>query len=427
MMFWVIWWHFALFAQYLFFILFWIIRLISKRLSINIKKRISFEESNKDTIYKDRYDFGFHVSSEGELSQCFALIEELLGRSHSIILFYTSPSVERKVLAFCDNWPNLDSRRVVLTKLDMKFLRRTSISVFSMCRYDFFPWLMLLGAKSEKFTLINATSIKWRNSNILARTLRRLFYAQFDLITTSSPVDYKIFNHLLKSGNSFLLDLRVLEIKSRQELFLQSSRNRSILNFFESLKLQRKTISFGSAWSEDILIFKEPDFQKILKEENPLICIFPHTFNPEVIRRIRCTVEESGKTLKCIDRLSDLTKNSDNNVFLVLEKGVLCESYSLFDVAVIGGGFGESVHSVLEPMLACCKTFCGRKVFRSTEVENFKTLFPHRIDVCQNVTQMSQLISEYLKNVDSCGGVDMAKMISDQEVKFKELLRYYEN
>src|SRR5690606_7689664 len=45
-------------------------------------------------------------------------------------------------------------------------------------------------------------------------------------------------------------------------------------------------------------------------------------------------------------------------VWLIEQPGRLLELYGQFDFAYVGGGFGRSIHSVLEPMIAGCWTSC---------------------------------------------------------------------
>jgi 3-deoxy-D-manno-octulosonic-acid transferase len=54
---------------------------------------------------------------------------------------------------------------------------------------------------------------------------------------------------------------------------------------------------------------------------------------------------------------------------VILIKGILCELYAEFPMAFVGGGFGKSVHSLLEPYLSNSMVFCGPKVHRSTEAD----------------------------------------------------------
>ena len=49
--------------------------------------------------------------------------------------------------------------QMLITSLDYSFLFKLSINTFSLCRYDFFPWLMVLGLKSKKFILIKNTML----------------------------------------------------------------------------------------------------------------------------------------------------------------------------------------------------------------------------------------------------------------------------
>jgi hypothetical protein len=60
---------------------------------------------------------------------------------------------------------------------------------------------------------------------------------------------------------------------------------------------------------------------------------------------------------------------------LLNKKGILCELYADFGKAYVGGGFGVSVHSLLEPLVAGCEHLsCGPVNHRSTEFDLAQSL-----------------------------------------------------
>lgn len=420
MWFWKLWWHFAYFIQYFFLKLIFVISRFNNIIRFNVDDRRTFElrYSDLETI---NFDFGFHVSSEGELSQIHSLLEFFLKQNKSIILFFTSPSVEKKVLALREGYPNLKIRAVIFTKMDFHFLKNIKIRHFSMCRYDFLPWLMILGLKTPHFFLLNATSIKWRNSLFFKKFLRGIFYDQFNLITTSSKNDELIFRNLLPHKAIMNIDLRAIEIKNRQKNFYFSDVYKKNKEILENLKNHELTYCFGSAWSEDLQLLSVPEINQKFKKPNTFVYVFPHDLKSSNLNNMIQKCKENGFEINIINFSEDFERAKSGIINLVMMRGLLCEMYPFFKNVIVGGGFGESVHSVLEPMLAGCITYCGPNVFRSTEVENYKELLPSRIFVNQNIMEMAQnILHQYSQKTEN------ESRGEDVELCFNKLVGFYE-
>jgi len=393
MVIWNSWWHFAYIIQLILVKLIYFISLLNSNLGRKFNARRAFEQRNSDSSITS-FDVGFHVSSEGELSQIYSLLEYFLDKKLSVLLLFTSPSVESKIGKLREVYPDLVTRSVVFTKVDYKFLSNLRMKNFSLCRYDFLPWLMLLGLKTEQFFLINATSIKWRGSSFFVKKLKNLFYLQFDLITTSSAVDEDIFSKLLPDKRILNIDLRSLEVKKRQAIFTQSDFYKMNEEFLLRIKKEENTFCFGSAWGKDLKVMMNGHVTELFKKADSFIFVFPHDLDEKNIVSIKRDLFSFGYELNIISRVDEFRMSKPGVINLVLIKGVLCELYPFFKFVIVGGGFGASVHSVLEPMLGGCITFCGPIVHRSTEVENFVSKFPSRMFVCSDTESLAHQLTK---------------------------------
>ena len=221
------------------FIVFWHLTWISlytvQKICTVLVKIMSFLNSGYSSRVNERYSFeiknqtekeisknvrhAFHVSSEGELSQIYPLLEEVVNR-RQVLLIFTSPSLENRVQYIKKQLgPNLFIRRIsFFTNSDLLSLR-DQLESLSLCRYDFLPELMLLGLRSKKFYVLNATSVKWRSAWSARKLFVRAFYEQFDLITTSNTKDFNAFGNIF-NGPVINLNLRTLEVKKDKSLLL---------------------------------------------------------------------------------------------------------------------------------------------------------------------------------------------------------------
>jgi 3-deoxy-D-manno-octulosonic-acid transferase len=85
--------------------------------------------------------------------------------------------------------------------------------------------------------------------------------------------------------------------------------------------------------------------------------------------------------------------------------GILCEIYSKFAFAYVGGGFERSIHSVLEPFLSGCEVFTGPKINRSTEYDFIKNVASDEIHLLKN----SESFYNLSVNTNSCDRNQLSK------------------
>src|SRR5690606_9999057 len=124
-----------------------------------------------------------------------------------------------------------------------------------------------------------------------------------------------------------------------------------------------------------------------------IVFIAPHQLSPENIEKLKSELLQMGYQ----ENVIEITENSSSDfdkiielafsgiVFVIMNlKGFLCELYSYSQRAYVSGGFGRSVHSLLEPAVSGNQIVCGPRIFRSTEYDLIQEIFPEMITISQN-------------------------------------------
>lgn len=343
-----------------------------------IKERMEFENFTYIGIKNKKYDFAVEVSSEGELEQVYYLLEQKLLAGNNIELIYCSPSVKNTCYKLIEKFPDqINAVALPLIKFvpnhpryDMGKWIKSDLVLF--CRYDFFPEL-IFGFKQRKkeMVLISGSLKNFEQKHILVKTYLKNCYKEFSKIVAASESEEVHFSNLgIVSEQIMSYDFRIPRIlqrlERREKVFLEKGESFALFTEFVKSRTEHKII-LGSLWPIDTFLLKGD-------LSGSLICIVPHSLNEKNIELILTFINKkvfvvSEKTTKA--KLVSMIEEYQNTggIWLLTIKGILCELYSLFDKAYVGGGFGVSVHSLLEPYLAGCEVFCGSKIHRSTEFD----------------------------------------------------------
>lgn len=264
-------------------------------------------------------DFCFEVSSVGELEQVWPLIERFIEQGFKVELIYFSPSLLGRIAAI-KNMYSKDQLRVMAYPLFWPWVGnlwgQISAPVVILCRYDFFPELLYLRKRGKKLALLSAL-----------RKNEKWLHQHFDYVSFADECDLRvarIFKRLLNK------DKVLSEKLSAEEMAL------------------KKKMVIGNAWPSDIRFLKTAP--ELFYEWD--IWVVPHSLKKENLDKIK-------KELGALPH------------HMVSRPGFLCEFYTLFEYAWVGGGFHRSIHSVLEPYMAGCRVFVGGNTSRSSE---FKAL-----------------------------------------------------
>lgn len=303
---------------------------------------------------KGRQRILFHVASVGELEQLRPVIEELRKRETAVFLLsFFSPSVKRtcqdfSFVDFADYLP-LDRRE------DMQaFFHSVEPSFIVLNRYDIWPNLMQEARwRNIPVALVNASTppLGWLGWWSLA--LRSFL---FQGVSAWSYVDARAAGawepYLGRDARALVTgDPRVDRAVSRVRVSERGQK--TIARIREAWEFDsERTIVAGSTWApdEELLIDTLVEMRKDPAYATTRMLLVPHEPAEESLQRIFARAKARG--LGCM-RFSSLpleAKPSPGKEILVVDiMGVLAELYSLGNTAYVGGGFGRSVHSVIEP------------------------------------------------------------------------------
>ncbi|MBP9680403.1 MAG: hypothetical protein KBD76_03270 [Bacteriovorax sp.] len=365
--------------------------IVIKSLIPALRKRFVFERKNfieeecrsfrKDCIVAD---YCFEISSEGELEQVRPVIEKFLSDKKHVELIFSSPSVESKCLKMAQEHKGL-LRVFRLPIVTHSFFFQTaqrwmSARKFIFCRYDFFPELLILKFFGKKFILLSAAA---KNPSWFKKEVYRLF----DVFVAANAREERSFRALYGQDvqkKIFHFDFRIPRISERIQKAPETLNAHvdlsAYLAFLQTLPASNKLI-MGSAWISDFGILKNDKLLEAIKTGSLHLLIVPHDLRPQSFNEMKVFL----KNLLGEIPLFEMSLNSSQfnpsipGVVLLNKSGVLCELYTRFASAYVGGGFARSIHSVLEPYLCGARVYCGPKIERSTEYDFIAETSPKEI------------------------------------------------
>ena len=402
-------------------------------------RRMEFELKNiSEKKPFNKADFGFEISSQGELEQVKILIIHTLEMKHKVELIFCSESVEEECLALKKKYPdNLALYRMpiicfhpLLRHFNPK--RWLTCDSLIMCRYDFFPSLVSYGQSINQFILLAGTLKGFENKNFFVKYYLRKIFESFSKIITSHGNDKERFQSVLNISadkirvHDFRIDQIIWRLESaRTNVIKKLGDSFKIVEYIETLPSTQKCI-FGSLWPEEVAILTH-----IKDEMKPKsFFIFPHKLGKSELQNLLNQMNKVDLSYSFVDettssdqvsKMIELNKRQ-NHFYIFNFKGILCEMYSFFEYAYVGGGFGESVHSLLEPFLAKNFVFCGPKVGRSTEYTYISEIAPHGVT---SLNKMNEIVFAIFELMDKNKDVEKISAV-ERDQKFRELLEWLE-
>lgn len=410
-------------------------------LNKRVRKRRRFERTfGPQHLLGREHDYWFHVSSEGELEQVFPIIHGLIENplltdeflKKPILLIFTSPSLEKKMEEIQKNHKGIDCMAFPLVNI-FPWGKNSIFSLrppktFFMVRYDFFPELLSIGQKCEKFILLSA-SLKNKDKSFKRNHLKKLYYkliiSSFNQVFASGERDRVRISELFCGSIDKHLqahDFRHGQIIQRQKNQPELRKTHCLDSLEELLKpfsLNERFI-FGSIWSNELTIFNEDFIEALLKKE-VMIFLAPHKLSGEEWEKFEnfiLMLKEKGIEATLWDHLGI---RGSGNVILCQRPGLLCELYPFFGHSFVGGGHGRSVHSLLEPFWGGGHIYCGPKTHRSTEYDFVDDHSPRHLHI---VRELPGLYSNYQLNLeialDEGARSKSAELVKLNQAKFIE-------
>lgn len=132
-----------------------------------------------------------------------------------------------------------------------------------------------------------------------------------------------------------------------------------------------KILVIGSSWHEDEEALA-PFLRSAIAENGFSVVIAPHEPTPAHLLALEMRLQ--SQSVESV-RLSSLAQGSSKApVILVDRVGILAELYTVGRWAFVGGSFRKTVHSVMEPLAAGCKTLVGPLYRNNAEAIEFQKL-----------------------------------------------------
>jgi 3-deoxy-D-manno-octulosonic-acid transferase len=357
------------------------------------RERVAFERDSDNAI--GECDWSFEVSSEGEFEQVKLWLGELLENGKKIELVYSSPSVMKTVKNLRSKYPT--HLRLIplplLTHTPWCLVQELTAPRLVLCRYDFFPSLMARASVSTVRAGVVWGSFTYRRArleNALWRWWYRLIYGQFDWVVPATVTDARLFERLGQSRVLPYSEMRVPQIMQRlslreetlQKKFPHWDDFKTALNRY---RVDQRWI-MGSAWPVDLVLLSNEELRADIRKGETCFMVVPHQLaGPwrELLEKFEVPVHVIDETWQ--------GGTLGPGVWLILLKGVLCELYPEAGHVYVGGGFGKSVHSVLEPFVAGSLVVTGPKIHRSTEVEVVKEVSNNGLSVMKSLNELSRV------------------------------------
>ncbi|NND34988.1 MAG: 3-deoxy-D-manno-octulosonic acid transferase [Saprospiraceae bacterium] len=320
--------------------LIWLAQPFSSKAKNWISGRANIWQKITDYAVENKNIVWIHCSSLGEFEQGRPLIEALKNKSpkDDIILTFFSPSGYeiRKNYALADRifYLPLDTRRNA-----RRFIKQINPSLVIFVKYDFwFNYLSELNAQNIPFVFISAV---FRKDHFLFKWWAKPFLKILQEAREIFVQD-QISSDLLTKNNC----TSIVAGDTRVDRVIQLQKNLKKYEQLGKIRGGRRTIIFGSVWSEDMAIIKNW-MQNKLAHSDDFVLIAPHDVSEKMINRIGATLN-----LKII-RFSQIKKVREEPQIIIVDTiGDLAHLYALADLAYIGGGFGKGIHSILEPAAA---------------------------------------------------------------------------
>jgi len=279
----------------------------------------------------------FHCSSLGEFEQGRPVIEEYKKHNPNafIVLTFFSPSGYE----IRKNYENADL--ILYLPLDIKknvnkFLDLIKPKFAVFVKYEFwYNYLHQLWLRNIPLFLISAN---FREDQWFFKSYGRSFRKMLGF-----------FSHIFVQNEQSLKILKRHSIENvtiagdtRVDRVYQISNEVKENSVIEKFKNQKILLVAGSSWKKD-----EEILIKYINESgnNLKWIIAPHEIKKENILRIQKSISRPSVKYSIFKEKQD----SNTEVLIIDNIGMLSSLYKYGDIAYIGGGFGKGIHNILEP------------------------------------------------------------------------------
>lgn len=299
----------------------------------------------------------FHCASLGEFEQARPLIEKFKTEhpDYSIVISFFSPSgyEVRK------NYPLADA--VVYLPLDtqanaQRFIALLKPNIALFVKYEF--WFYYLNELSKQSTPIILFSSVFRKKQVFFRWYGSFFRKMLQLFNSIFVQD--------ETSQQLLCEIGIASTvvpDTRFDRVYAIAQSQTAFPLIEKFKGHSKLLIAGSTWHPDEELMVECINRDLLKDYKFIIA--PHELHIENIRALKKNIRAKALLY------SELTdKNAATADVVIIDNfGMLASLYAYAEIAYIGGGFGKSVHNVLEAAVFGRPVIFGPNYHKSLEAK----------------------------------------------------------
>jgi len=335
------------------FCLLYIFKFFNKKIHIHFKnekksfKNVIQKLSNVDRTKKNILIF--HAASAGEFEQLQPVLKKINRNKYFIIQTFTSPTIFEKESAsalfdVCCYHP------YDFFWKSHSFFSKIKPKAYIITRHDIWPGhLFILNKLKIPSFYINANlhnNSLWLN-NFFSYFSKSIFKNLNFCLAPSESVKNKFIQIIEKKKIYIIGDSRFDQIIDRKN-------NNTQIPYLNNILDQSFNIIFGSYddYDEKIIINSLLKYysngDNSLQNKNHKIILVPHEINNQKINNMIYKLEKNNFKPYLYSKIHN-NKNKSINLLIINKVGILADIYRYTQLAYVGSGFSDGVHSVIEP------------------------------------------------------------------------------
>ena len=353
---------------------------------VHARKYIKQNSGDKEVVI-------MHAASAGEFEQLKPILRGIDRNKYFIVQTFLSPTIyeieSTNPLFDVSCYHPLDFPISAFV-----FLNSFNPKIYLTTRHDIWPHhLVIAKLLNIKCYLINANLYEGsKRLNPILKSFNKFIFNKFDKILTGSEKLKKTLTQMVPDDKIIVTgDSRFDQIAYRVDNPPE----------FSQFNDNSKYIILGSIDDADIPIVK--DAMVNFKGQCKYI-IVPHEVNQSYIKKMEMFLDDINITHVCLSQTSNANVE-DYDSIIVDSVGILLDLYKYADIAYVGAGFSDGVHSVIEPL-----------------AQNSVVCYGPKIDILDEAVEITNLDIGYLIN-NSDELLNIFKLINnDQKLEKKKIL-----
>ena len=358
--------------------------LFSSKIKLIVKGRKETKYRLKHFNTKIAKRIWIHSASLGEFEMALPLVDALDdGNCEFHFSFYSPSGYENAKLPNnrCYKWYLLNDTKIA-AEYWIKHLE-PDLAIF--VKYEF--WLNHLKATNKNKVQFIYWNVLLRENHFLSKWYGKAWWNE--LLKTKKVFVQDSFTHQIFKNkgvpSEIIGDIRFL--RSSQALNNKSA----ISKEWESELKKFQNVVFGSSWELE----EQAAYKYLLNNtnNNAKIILVPHNIHVTNIERLVKQFDQFG--IICYSKNKPEQFNA-NRVLLVDSIGLLQSIYRIGSFAVVGGGFKNALHNIIEPLSCELPVVSGNNTAKFPEAKSAAA--SKALIQCASSDEIAKVISEFTNN-----------------------------